>query len=169
MRPISRSMRRPIFTVTDWERVWGFTWIRIEAHTTMYAHVCVHACACANNWRTEYVSVWESVEVNKQQSLPGFVRGKELVRANVLNSIWGERRRKKNLLRREGERLSVSSVAGDVFCLVTAGTAIGQSDQHIRFEWGGPSCLLLSCSGFLLLYFIRRSCSHSMSVTRIHT
>ena len=32
------------------------------------------------------------------------------------------------------ERLSVSSVTGDVFCLVTAGTAIGQSDQCIRFE-----------------------------------
>lgn len=32
------------------------------------------------------------------------------------------------------ERLSVSFVAGDVFCLVTAGTAIVQSDQHVRFE-----------------------------------
>lgn len=65
-------------------------------------------------------------------------------------------------------RLSVSSVAGDVFCLVTAGTAIGQSDQHVRFEWGGPSCLLLSHSGFLLLYFIRGSYSHSCTHRYAH-
>lgn len=30
-------------------------------------------------------------------------------------------------------RLSVSSVAGDVFCLVTAGTTTGQSDLHVQF------------------------------------
>ena len=55
------------------------------------------------------------------------MRGKELVRANVFKS-GGERKKPVR------GRLSVSSVAGDVFCLVTAGTAIGQSDQHVRFE-----------------------------------
>lgn len=64
-------------------------------------------------------------------SLCDCVRGKELVRANVFKSGgWGGLEKKKPV----SERLSVSSVTGDVFCLVTAGTAIGQSDQHIRFE-----------------------------------
>lgn len=57
-------------------------------------------------------------------------RVKELVRANVFKSGVKRRREKKPVR----ERLSVSWVAGDVFCLVTAGTAIGQSDQHVRFE-----------------------------------
>lgn len=81
------------------------------------------------------------------------VRVKELVRANMSKNVvvvcvwwwWGGPVR---------GRLNVSSVAGDVFCLVTAGRTTGQSDQHVRFERGGPSCLLLSRTEFRLLFFL---------------
>lgn len=58
------------------------------------------------------------------------VRVKELVRANIEECVWGGGGGGGRPVR---GRLSVSSVAGDVFCLVTAGTTTGQSDLHIRF------------------------------------
>lgn len=63
----------------------------------------------------------------------------------------------------------VSSFAGDVFCLVTAGTAIGQSDQYARFEWGGPSCLLLTLGFFYCVSSEVRHAAHTHTHTFIET
>jgi len=56
------------------------------------------------------------------------VLGREILLQQVCLRVWGNERKPVS------ERLSMSSVTGEVFCLVTAGKALGQSHHFAGFE-----------------------------------